>query len=386
MAIDKWKDDEFLDQIRKGGDDLADEAVTRLHSEHGIEAVNRIFQNLRGDHQPLPDDAPAPFVDFMEATAEVPGGLDVERLERGVEVLRTHAIPAAVVLLASSLPSGYSAPCLSRVLTVSNNLGTHPYRRLMGVLQMVVNVSSMPPTDGDGRAHLTARKLRLLHSGIRLIVPRYRPEYREKYGVPCNHEDMLGTIMGFSLLVINGLKRLEIGLTDEQAEDFYYVWRIFIQMMGIHPTGEPMNAEYVPESVAEASAFYESYSRRHYVTAAENPDGVFLSRVNLAMMRSLIPGKLRRACFGGIPRLAMEEILGVEGMRRVGIEPARNHALQRRIFFTLLRWLQRLEGSLGEHFIGQAGALLFQKLINVSRGGEVEFIVPEDLEMVQQQL
>ncbi len=385
MTVEKWNDDAFLDALRRQGDDLADEAVVRLHADHSIERVNAIFQQLRGDHQPLPDDAPAPFREFMEATAEPPAGLDLERLNRGAEAFRTHAFPAAVVLLASSLPSGYSAPVLSRILTVSDDLGTHPYRRLMGVLQLIVNVSTMIPTAGDERAHLTARKLRLLHAGIRWIVPRYRPDYRQKHGVPVNHEDMLGTIMGFSYLVITGLRRLGVGLTDEQAEDFYYVWWAFARMMGIHPPGEPQSADLVPASVAEAGVFYDAYARRHYAAAEDNPDGVRLARINLEMMRGLIPRPLQ-PLLGQAPRLAMQELLGEDGMRRVGVVPVKGFDPRRKAFEVVVRQVQKVAGGVAEHFVSNVGLILFQKMIDTSRGGEVRFIVPEDLEMDRREL
>ncbi len=385
MTVERWNDDAFLDALRRQGDDLADEAVVRLHADHSIERVNAIFQQLRGDHQPLPDDAPAPFREFMEATAEPPAGLDLERLNRGAEAFRTHAFPAAVVLLASSLPSGYSAPVLSRILTVSDDLGTHPYRRLMGVLQLIVNVSTMIPTAGDERAHLTARKLRLLHAGIRWIVPRYRPDYRQKHGVPVNHEDMLGTIMGFSYLVITGLRRLGVGLTDEQAEDFYYVWWAFARMMGIHPPGEPQSADLVPASVAEAGVFYDAYARRHYAAAEDNPDGVRLARINLEMMRGLIPRPLQ-PLLGQAPRLAMQELLGEDGMRRVGVVPVKGFDPRRKAFEVVVRQVQKVAGGVAEHFVSNVGLILFQKMIDTSRGGEVRFIVPEDLEMDRREL
>ena len=386
MSGDRWTDDAFLDGLRQQGDDLADGTVKRLHEEHGLDAVNRIFQSLAADHQPLPADAPEPFRKFMDATAEPPPGIDFERLNRGARVFRTHTFPACVALIASSLPCGYSAPCLSRILTVSNNLGNHPYRRLMGVLQMVVNVSTNVPSAGDERAHLTARKLRLLHSGIRFIVPKHRPDYRQKFGEVCNHEDMLGTIMGFSYLVIDGLRRLEVGLTDEQAEDYYYLWQAFIRMMGIHPPGEPQSTDYVPQSVAEAAAFYGAYSRRNYTGPEDNPDGAFLARKNLEMMRDLIPRRLRLLGLGRLPRLAMQELLGEAGMRRVGVRPAFAFGLQRGFFDALVRLVQRFGGGVHEHFVGNVGLLVFQRLINVELGGEMRFIVPEDLQMQRQKL
>jgi hypothetical protein len=159
-----------------------------------------------------------------------------------------------LVLLASSLPRGYAAPCLCEILSISRDLERHPYGRLMGVVQLLINISDADAFDGTGRAVVTARKLRLLHAGVRSIAERYRPGYQARYGVPVNHEDMLATIMGFSLLLIDGIRRLRLPLADEEAEDLYYLWRTFAVLMGIHPEGRPQDDSLVPATLADAAA------------------------------------------------------------------------------------------------------------------------------------
>ena len=67
---------------------------------------------------------------------------------------------------------------------------------------------------------------------------------------------MLATIMGFSLLVIRGLQKLQVGLTAQEAEDYYYLWRIYALAIGIHPRGSPDSTEYLPANLAEADEFY----------------------------------------------------------------------------------------------------------------------------------
>ena len=80
-----------------------------------------------------------------------------------------------VVLLASSLPRGYAAPCLCEILGISRDLERHPFGRLMGVVQLLINISDAGAFQPNGRAIVTAQKLRLLHAGIRAIAGRYRP-------------------------------------------------------------------------------------------------------------------------------------------------------------------------------------------------------------------
>jgi hypothetical protein len=373
MGHPKWSDDRFLDSLRQQGDVQADLAVRRMMEEREVRAVNEIFKTLRADDAPIPADAPAPFLEFVEATRTLPSWADRSRLARGGDVFLKHSSSAAVVMLASSLPRGYAAPCLCRILSISRDLATHPYQRLMGVIQLLVNVSSKGAFEPNGRAVVTAQKLRLLHAGVRTMVPRFRPGYEETFGVPVNHEDMLATIMGFSYLVIEGLQRLGLPLSDAEAEDLYYLWRVYAQMMGIHPEGKPDDDSYIPVSVEEAGQFYDSYVRRHDTGPAENPYGLVLTQDNLDMMRDLIPKPLRLV-LGLAPRLSMSELMTPVEMARVGVQPVVGHGLLRGVFGLVLRLAQGFLDVVP--FSTRLAALIFQGMIDTSRSGEVTFCIP----------
>lgn len=379
MIESRWSDDRFLDSLRRQTDPLADSTVAALEREGGIAAVNRIFKTLHADENDIPHDAPAPFRAFVEATRAPLPDLDQARLTRGGAVFLRHPFSAAVVLLLASLPAGYSAPCLSRILSVSGDLGAHPYKRLMGVLQLLVDISQARAFRPGGAATIAAQKMRLLHAGVRRVVPKYRPEYEVAHGAVVNHEDMLATIMGFSFLVIRGLRELGAGLEHSEEEDFYYLWHTFARMMGIHPEGHRADASLVPATVAEAAEFYAAYARRHYVAAEANPDGVALSRINLAMVKSLVPWWARLLGLGILPRLLMSELLGEEGMRRVDIRPVTGHRFLGATFAKLLRVLQKISDHGPSHLGERFGRLVFQDMIDVSRGGEVNFLVPDSL-------
>ena len=109
-----------------------------------------VFQNLIIYDENL-DYAPA-LADSFRATRPLPPGSDPARLARGEFVWMKNAFPAALVLLAKSLPEGYAAPSFGQVLSFSGDLERHPYRRLLGVLQMVVNGSSPGGFAASGKA------------------------------------------------------------------------------------------------------------------------------------------------------------------------------------------------------------------------------------------
>ena len=374
MPQGKWSDDEFLNALRRQGDPPADAAVAQLVADGGGRAVAPIFKLLRANDEPLPADAPQPLRDFIAASGDLPPGTDPRRLARGSKAFLKNALPSVIVLLASSLPRGYGAPCLCEILSISRDLERHPLGRLMGVVQLLVNISAPDAFGPDGRAIVTARKLRLLHAGVRSLAARYRPRYEEQFGVPVNHEDMLATIMGFSYLLIDGIERLGIELPADEAEDLYYVWRTFAMLMGIHPDGRPGDDSYVPATLADAAEFYRSYVRRNNTSSDKNRYGVILAGDNLKMMEGLLPRLPRFFGLGYAPTIAMTDLLTAEELARVGLKPMIGHRLIKIVLGAALKIGQRAE----EHtpFAAGLARMLLQGMVDAERRGEVSFAIP----------
>lgn len=379
MADPKWADDRFLDELRGQSDVLADRAVAKLVEEHGLRQVDYIFRNLRSDDQPLLESAPKVLRDFIHQTGELPPDIDRPRLDRASEVFLRHALTGCLVMLASSLPNGYASPRLSQILMISRDLAKDPFKRLMGVLQLLVNITSRDAFAPGGLGVVTAQKLRLLHAGVRTIVPHYRHHYAQQFGIPVNHEDMLATLMGFSYLVIDGLRKLDLGLTDEEAEDYYYLWRVYALLMGIHPEDAPLDDSLIPATVEDAASFYDSYMRRWFTGPEENPGGVILAQDNLEMMVSLIPRPLRHSSLHLAPQLVMAELLGVEGMARVGLAPVHGHEILYKTFCLALSAEQAVANVAPCSLVEPLSRHLFGKMIDTSRGGPVQFIIPDSV-------
>jgi ER-bound oxygenase mpaB/B'/Rubber oxygenase, catalytic domain len=379
MPTTQWSDDGFLDGLRRQGDFLADGAVERLIQEGDVSEVNRLFQVMRSDNQPLPPDLPPPIQEFLDKTSRLPAGLDLARIERGEAVYMRHAFTAALILLAKSLPEGYQAPCLTEILMISRDLARSPYDRLLGVLQMLVRVCSIHGFTPGGDVIITAQKMRLLHAGIRNLVHGRRPEYEQRYGVPVNHEDMLATLMAFSYLVIEGLQQLDVGLADQEAEDLYYLWQVFARMMGIHPADDPDSTAYIPQSVAEAAEFYASYSRRNYVEAAQNPAGVTLTRDNLEMLQNMIPHALASLGLREMPQIYMWDLMGAEACGRLGIPPVSGHKILKGLLLKAVHLEQRLIDLLPARPVEAFSQMVFQGMIDQQYGGQVQFLIPDSM-------
>jgi hypothetical protein len=371
MATSKWSNDAFLDSLRRQGDPEADAAVAALVAGGQKELVGAFFKALRANNSPLPADSPQPLHDFMATTAGLPATIDPARLQRGGTAFLRNGLPSVVVLLASSLPRGYAAPCLCEILSISRDLEGRPFDRLMGVVQLLINISDGDAFEARGRAIITAQKLRLLHAGVRRITRRMRPGYESKHGVPVNHEDMLATIMAFSYLLVDGIGRLGLTMQQGEAEDLYYLWRAFALLMGIHPEGSPHDDSLIPANLSEAAEFYASFVRRNNTMPNLNPKGVVLTQDNLRMMQNMLPRPLRWAGLGFAPRILMTELLQPNELARVGLKPMLGHTIVKAVIAAIVRIGQHA----GEHDAFAAGIarLMLQGMVDVDRGGQVEF-------------
>ena len=373
----RWND-AFLDTLRSRGDTLADEALKLIVRDDEKAGITRLFREMDSNDDLPPSHHFPLLTDFFKETNDLPPGTDMDRIRRGEDIFRAHIFESAIVLLMRSLPEGYAAPNLSIILSISGQLDTHTFKRLLATLQMVVNVTTSRGFQPTGKAVITAQKLRLLHAGVRHIAERYRPGFTQKYGVPVNLEDMLVTIMGFSYILVMGWRTLNVGLTTGEEEDCLYLWKVYALMMGIHPEGKPGSDQYLPRSIDDAGQFYEAYKRRHYVQAALNPDGVALARADLRMLRGKVPLLLRWFGFGVIPHIYMRELMGDEACDRIGIGPVYGVGILKWLLMHIHTLLRPLENADAKG-LGRMGEILFQDMITKAYNGEVTFLVPTSL-------
>jgi hypothetical protein len=147
---------------------------------------------------------------------------------------------------------------------------------------MVLDVIFVGGFESGGLAIMAGARLRLLHAAMRHL---FREEIRagrfewdeERDGLIISREDMLATLMGFSIVTVDGLPRLGVPLERDDMEAIWMLWRNFGRAMGI-PKQD------MPEDVNDARAFYQAYMRRHFKRAEENEAGVKLTKMHLDVM------------------------------------------------------------------------------------------------------
>lgn len=404
-----WDNVAALDELRQHGDEAADACAAELTKAGATGGqLRKLFATLRTTGHVLPSDAPAALRAFMESTKgpgsaddspALPAWADRARILRGQEAFMTKAMMSVLVMLCRSLPEGYAAPSMARILNLSGELKARPFHRLMGTLQLLTDVSSPGSFEPGGVGPVVAQEMRLLHAGVRTnVVPDAMgdqfPAFRSTYGVPINQEDMLGTVLGFSVLVIDGLKVLGVPHTAEQAEDFYHVWRVFGHMMGIRRPGVPEGEDSMPHTLAEARTFYAAY-QRHYVGAINfeghwrersmvaNRDGVGLADAHVGMLKGVMTKRLQWLLGDRVARVYIRELTSEAACARIGIRSVRGHVLLHWLLQKLPPLWERITSRWGAKNEIKAAEWFFGTLIKASYSTPISYTVPGTLQDVK---
>jgi len=345
--------DAILDAARRRGDPFADAVVAAIYNDGDTPAVARLVATLMSDVQPLQGALPPPVQDYLKKSTFVQRSPDA--VAAGERIFSEHGPEVLMLLCCYSLPSAYSARKGVQVLHRTAYLAKRPNRRLFETAQFIVDVLSPGGLTAFGRGTRNAQKVRLLHAAIRhlIVVDKANPWPIDELGVPINQEDLLGTLMTFAWLILDGLARLHVKLEPEEQQAYLDTWLAVGALMGVEP-------QLLPKTVDEAKAVTDLIEKRQ---VAESPQGREMMSALLGMMQSnmprmfsTIPGCLIReflpqdvATFMGVPSHKLEEAMirladdALIPMQRFVNREAKRSALVRWFSIHLLRWMLTVE-------------------------------------------
>jgi len=290
-------DDRRLDELRTIGDPEADALAAALRAGHEElderELVRAVLDQI--GHAGAGGGEFAGLRDWLFGGPPLPEWSDRARIQAGQEFFCEWALPICTSLFCASLPTGYAAAKGVQVLALTSDLATGDMRRRIGeTAQMLVDVmdlgtSSPAALEPGGQGYVTARGVRLLHAVVRHAITTSpavaqtcdeaeSPRWCSEWGHPVNQEDLLGTLLTFSVSVLAALDRLGIPYDPDGAESYMHVWCVVGSVLGIEPG-------LLPLSRAEAEDLAREIFRRQHAasSAGRRLMTVLLTEMELAM-------------------------------------------------------------------------------------------------------
>jgi hypothetical protein len=347
--------DALLDAARMRGDVLADATVHTIFQDGRTDAVVALLSALMRD--------------YLSRTAQTTARSQAS-VAAGENLFAVHGPEIMVLLCCYSLPSSYAAKKGVQVLHRTAYLARRPNRRLFETAQFIVDVMSPGGLGPKGRGLRTAQKVRLMHAAIRHLIQNdvAQPWDINALGVPINQEDLLGTLMTFSWIILDGLDRIGVKLNAAEQQAYLETWLAVGALMGVEPA-------LLPATVDEARALTALIERRQ---VAESPEGREMMAALLTMMQSNVP-----PAFQTVPSCMIREFLPHDVAQFLGVPSHRFEQELIRLAQSALLPLERFASAeMQRHALMRAFSLrLMGWMINIETDGRpTKFTLPESLQ------
>jgi hypothetical protein len=219
-----------LNELRGIGDPLVDALVEQHIVETG-ESVGRLLGRLFAGPELALDHGLVGryWRSLPESPIEEPG-----KVVQGQGVFDLFGPEVLLTLGSCALPLAYAAGNGVMVVARARKLKDDPIRRLCDTAQMVINVMQPEGLVPGGIGWRSIRKVRLIHALVRLHV-QSDPEHpwQSEWGTPINQEDLTGTLLAFSVGVLECLRRLGAWVSADDRNAYVHAWRQIGRQLGV---------------------------------------------------------------------------------------------------------------------------------------------------------
>jgi len=294
--------DAIFDQLRLKQDLLADQAVQVLvSSPHFAKEINS-WESIPGT---LPANLPVElqrYFDFYRAKQkEFLGGeypLAQAYFERNGDLY-------LAMLGFYSLPYCYAFSDGAQVLVRSQRILDQIGERLGETTRFVLDIFKPGAFTSQDAAYLSCAKVRLIHAYSRYFIRKYAKDWDPAFGEPINQEDLLGTNLAFSHIVLRGMTKMGLSPNAKEHQAILLYWKWIGELMGV-------DTSLWPSSPKEAFEL-DRLIRKRQLKASEA--GKKLTRALLEFYQKNIPDALLTAQLESI----LAFFLGKEASKAVGL-------------------------------------------------------------------
>ena len=181
---------------------------------------------------------------FMQMQ-HIPEWYDAKLAAAGADFCMRTGANGLMILRDFTLMGGYDFAYLSKPLVFTGALKKGAVKRLKDTLEFWVKVTRSDAVKPGSEAYQLIVRTRLMHSYARIKIKEKTDWDSHLWGEPINTWDMIATYTGFSLVFMQGLRKLGIIISPEEETGVFHLWKYIGYLLGIP-------AEYLPENRTEA--------------------------------------------------------------------------------------------------------------------------------------
>ncbi|MCG8535461.1 MAG: DUF2236 domain-containing protein [Pseudomonadales bacterium] len=179
------------------------------------------------------EDCPQPLLDFFETLETPPAWIDQELVEEGVRFIHGIGITAEYVLRDLALMGGYLLSGFNQSLVLTGALNKGAAKRIAETGKWWIDCTEPYGLTRYGVGFKSTIHVRMIHSLVRRNLAK-KPQWdSSKWGLPLSQIDMVATYLGFSVVLLGGLRKLGVPVTPRESKAVMHLWAYACWIMGV---------------------------------------------------------------------------------------------------------------------------------------------------------
>jgi len=214
------------------GDPAADALIAWMF-EYGPRQSRALFEQALAQGIGSIPDAPQPLKDFFKAVERTPAWVDFDAIADGVQFIHRIGPTAAYVLRDLALMGGYLLSGFNQPLVMTGALNKGTAQRVAETGKWWMDCTEPDGLRRFGAGFRTTMHVRMVHGLVRRHLGGSDKWDYAQWGLPLNQIDMASTYLGFSVVMLGGLRKMGIPVTARESRGVMQLWSYACWLMGV---------------------------------------------------------------------------------------------------------------------------------------------------------
>jgi hypothetical protein len=140
---------------------------------------------------------------------------------------------------------GYESSAINKPLVFTGALKKGAAKRLTETTEFWIKIIGKNAITQAENGLKECLKVRLMHAYARVSIKDAGEWKSEEWGEPLNQWDMVATNLGFSIIYLDGLRKLGLKIREEEIQGLFHFWKYVGYLLGIP-------VDYLPDNESEA--------------------------------------------------------------------------------------------------------------------------------------
>ena len=224
-------------------DALADTVIHELYDTVGMRRAMEVVREALSDEYTGFEAAPPALRRMLNEMITSVETADPDLLETGAAFCRRTGVKGLIVLRDYCLMGGYESAAINKPLVFTGALKKGPAKRMSETTQFWMDVTGKEALRPFAPGFRAAVQVRLLHAFSRVSILRMTEWRSEAWGIPLNLWDMTATNLGFSLVFLEGVRKMGYQPLNIEVKGLLHLWKYIGILLGIPATCLPDTEE-----------------------------------------------------------------------------------------------------------------------------------------------